>query len=88
MKVDCGREVRRLRNPPAFRDAHDLAVETFGDAVRDPMLHESEHTIAMTLEDSARPSAPASSRERVACYNFMLAELEAPGVPTLEKIAQ
>src|SRR5438128_5131885 len=53
VKVDRGREVRRVAKATGFPfDAHDFAVETFGDAVRDRMLHESEHTITMTLEDS------------------------------------
>ena len=39
-----------LRKPPAPLDAHDLAVQAFGDTVGDGVLHEAQHTVEMSFE--------------------------------------
>jgi len=74
VEVDgCG-EVRGV--PEAARlalDAHDLAVQAFGDAVGDGMLHESEHAVEMTLE--RRRDVLDGLEPRADC----------PGVPPLEE---
>ena len=44
VKVDGGREVLRIAEAARLAlDAHDLAVEAFGDAIGDRVLHEAEH---------------------------------------------
>ena len=54
MEIDRRREVRRVAEAAGLAfDAHDLAVETFGHAVRDRVLDEPEHAGEMTLP--ARP---------------------------------
>src|SRR3954469_24330762 len=51
MEIDRRREVRRVAEAASLSlDAHDLAVETFGDTVRDRMLHEAEDAVEMTLQ--------------------------------------
>jgi hypothetical protein len=51
MEVDRRREVRWIAEATSLSlDAHDLAVETLGDTVRDRMLHEAEDAIEMTLQ--------------------------------------
>ena len=74
MKVDGRREVRGVAEAAGFAlDAHDLAIEPFGDAVGDRVLHEAEHAVEMTLE----------------CARDCLDRLEAgphrPAVPLLEE---
>src|SRR5215210_8472830 len=51
MEIDRRREVRRVAEATRFSlDAHDLAVETLGDTVRDRVLHEAEDAVQMTLQ--------------------------------------
>ena len=51
MEIDRRREVRRVAEATSFSlDAHDLAVETLGDAVRDRVLHEAEDAIEVAFQ--------------------------------------
>src|SRR5829696_10409115 len=68
VEIDCGREVLRIAEAARLPfDAHDLAVQSLGHAVRDGMLHEAEHAIEMSLEHArdllhgieTRPDGPA-----------------------------
>ena len=51
VEIDGRREILRVAEAARLPlDAHDLAVQSFGDAIRDRMLGEAEHTIKMPLE--------------------------------------
>jgi hypothetical protein len=67
VEIDRGREVRGVPEAASFPfDAHDLTVEAFGHAVRDPVLHEPKNAVEMTLHNVAATFLTGSRRERTA----------------------